>query len=589
MKLSSSFVQKTMKHRLQLLSFAGAAALVTSVTPLRGADKVDFALEIKPILESTCLSCHDPEKHKGDLLLDTRAAALKGGKDKGAAFVAGKPKESPLYTSTILPPGHDDIMPQKGDPLAREQTELLRAWIEQGADWPEGMKLQKVRRISFVKDIQPILEFDCVSCHREGHAKGELRMDTKDGTFKGGGNGPGIVRGRPKSSPVYTSTIVSADDDKLMPPAKKGGPMPKERAELIRAWIEQGAIWPDGLVLVPKKRESAPGADEALTVADIHKRIVAGLDATQEAEMKPYTNTISGTQVKYAMLPIPSGEYVMGSLATEPGRKADEGPQHSVKVSPFWMGKCEVTWNEFELFMYPDEERKFKSAIPTDPYVDKISDAVTRPTKPYVEMSFGMGKDGYPAISMTQHAANKYCQWLSAKTGQFYRLPTEAEWEYACRAGTKTAYSFGDDPSELAEYAWFEKNSDFKYQKVGRKKPNPWGLHDMHGNVAEWCIDQYAPNYDKFLGLVSQDPRIPSATPYPHVARGGSWDDQPAKLRSAARRFSDKTWKIQDPQLPKSIWYLTDAQFLGFRVVRPLKVPPPEELQKLWNNGVEHE
>jgi len=260
-----------------------------------------------------------------------------------------------------------------------------------------------------------------------------------------------------------------------------------------------------------------------------------------------------------------------------------------VKISPFWMGQCEVTWAEFELFMFPDEERKFKDSIATDPYIDKVSDAVSRPTKPYVEMSFGMGKDGYPAISMTQHAANKYCQWLSAKTGHFYRLPTEAEWEYACRAGTTTAYSFGDDVSQIGEYAWYEKNSDFKYQKVGRKKPNPWGLHDMHGNVAEWCLDQYEPNYERFASSIAQDPWIKAAKPYPHSVRGGGWSDSPDKLRSAARLASDKSWKQQDPQLPKSIWYHTDATFLGFRLVRPLKVPPPEDLSKYWTSGVEHE
>ena len=270
--------------------------------------------------------------------------------------------------------------------------------------------------------------------------------------------------------------------------------------------------------------------------------------------------------------------------------KPDEGPQHKVKISPFWMGRCEVTWNEFEMFMFPDEERKFKSTIPTDPNVDKVSDAIARPSKPYVEMSFGMGKDGYPAISMTQHGANKYCEWLSAKTGQFYRLPTEAEWEYACRAGTTTAYSFGDDASKIGDYAWSEKNSDFKYAKVGKKKPNPWGLYDMHGNVAEWCLDQYEDTYEKVKGLGAEDPWNKATKNYPHAVRGGSWNDDVVMLRSAARLKSDKSWKLQDPQLPKSVWYHTDAQFLGFRIIRPLKSPASaEECNKYWNNGVEKE
>jgi len=331
--------------------------------------------------------------------------------------------------------------------------------------------------------------------------------------------------------------------------------------------------------------------NDNITIPDIHARIAAKQTEANESQMTAYTNTIPGTRVSFAMVPIPGGEFVMGSPDSEPARKPDEGAQHTVKISPFWMGRCEVTWNEYELFMYPDEERRTRATIAADATGDKLADAVTHPSKPYVEMSFGMGKDGFPAISMTQHAANKYCQWLSAKTGQFYRLPTEAEWEYAARAGTTTAYFFGNEPAKLGEYAWFELNSDFKYQKVGKKKPNPWGLCDIYGNVVEWVLDQYDPDFYKQCatdgGIV--DPWNKATKPYPHSARGGSWDDEAGKCRSAARRGSDRSWKMQDPQLPKSVWYFSDAQFVGFRIVRPLKVPPPEQMQKYWTSGVERD
>lgn len=443
--------------------------------------------------------------------------------------------------------------------------------------------------VDFEKQVRPILELNCVVCHRDGYAKGKLRLDIKSAAFKGGADsGPGITPGKLKDSSVYTSLIVPLDDDALMPPKKKNGPLPKESIALIAGWIEQGAPWPEGVQLTQRKIEQAVG-NEGVVVANIHRWITSKPAPRTAAEMKIYTNTIPGTEVSFVMVPIPAGEFLMGSPDTEPGRADDEGPRHQVKISAFWMEQCEVTWNEFELFMYQDEERKYKTTIPTDSAVDKISDAVTRPTKPYVEMSFGMGKENFPAISMTQHAANKYCQWLSAKTGQFYRLPTAAEWEYACRAGTTSAYSFGDDARKLGDYAWHEKNSDFKYQKVGKKKPNPWGLFDMHGNVAEWCLDQYETNYVKAITLGGQNPWNRVTINYPHTVRGGSWDDEPHKLRSAAQRGSSKYWKKQDPQLPKSIWYHTDAQFLGFRIVRPLKTPSAEEMEQYWNNDVEKE
>jgi len=331
--------------------------------------------------------------------------------------------------------------------------------------------------------------------------------------------------------------------------------------------------------------------NDNITIPDIYARISTTPSPSSPAEMKPYTNTIPGTRVTYTMLPIPGGEFVMGSPESETGRKPDEAPQHKVKISPFWMGQTEVTWNEYELFMYPDEEKRTRATVASDPAGDKLADAVTHPSKPYVEMSFGMGKDGFPAISMTQHGANKYCQWLSAKTGQFYRLPTEAEWEYACRAGTTTTYFFGDDASKLPEYAWFEQNSDFKYQKVGKKKPNPWGLYDMYGNVVEWTLDQYDPNYYQQCSATSPclDPWEKATKPYPHAVRGGSWDDEAVMCRSAARRGSDRAWKMQDPQLPKSVWYFSDAQWVGFRVVRPLTVPTAVQMQKYWTSGVERD
>ncbi len=189
-----------------------------------------------------------------------------------------------------------------------------------------------------------------------------------------------------------------------------------------------------------------------------------------------------------------------------------------------------------------------------------------------------MGISGFPAISMTQHAANKYAEWLSAKTGEFYRLPTEAEWEYACRAGTGA-------PSNSSDYAWFSANSGGKYQKVASKKPNAWGLYDMLGNVMEWTLDQYQP----YPSGEQTNPWVRSTQPYPQAVRGGSWNDPATDLRCAARVASDASWKQQDPQLPKSIWYMTDAQWLGFRLVRTEKIPSAEEMFKYWNSGVEHD
>ncbi len=320
--------------------------------------------------------------------------------------------------------------------------------------------------------------------------------------------------------------------------------------------------------------------------------------ANSAAEMKPYSEKITGTSVTFDMVPIPctdgtgGGRFVMGSPGTEEGRKEDEGPQHEVQVSPFWIGKFEVTWDEYQQFQYKLDLQERNQTGKKSEAQDAWADAVSRPTPPYVPMDFGMGVKGCPAVCMTQFAARHYTKWLSMKTGRFYRLATEAEWEYACRAGTTTAYSFGDDASKLDEYGWFYDNADGKYRAVGQKKPNPWGLYDMHGNVAEWVIDKYdAAFYATFQSNEKGKPILdPICWPddvYPQIVRGGSFDDDPDRLRSAARRGSSKAWKVQDPQIPKSIWYLTDARFVGLRVVRPLVEPAPEVKARYWEPDVD--
>ena len=331
---------------------------------------------------------------------------------------------------------------------------------------------------------------------------------------------------------------------------------------------------------LPLVSSSLPAADP--DPADPYLRDPDSVAATAE-EMKPYTQRLRHTTVKFEMLPIPGGEFVMGSPEDEADRGEDEGPQHPVKIDPFWMGKYEVTWDEYDVWRLSLDVQRRKLAGRKADSVDEAADAVTRATKEYQPMDFGMGHDGFPAISMTQLAAKQYCEWLSVKTGQYYRLPTEAEWEYACRAGTDTAYSWGDTTDSIDEYAWYYENSEDRYHKIGLKKPNPWGLYDMHGNVAEWVLDRYDANfYSQFSG---DEPAafpicVPEGLEYPRVVRGGSWYDDPDLLRSAARVSSTSDWKIQDPQLPQSKWYLTDAQFVGFRVVRPLHPPTEDEIKQ---------
>ena len=295
---------------------------------------------------------------------------------------------------------------------------------------------------------------------------------------------------------------------------------------------------------------------------------------TDESEMKPYTNTIPGTQVSFAMVPIPGGEFVMGSPDNEPGRKPDEGPQHKVKISPFWMGQCEVTWNEYELFMYPDEERRTRATVPTDAAGDKLADAVTHPSKPYVEMSFGMGKDGFPAIS---HDAARRQQVLPVAQRQDRTILPPA---HRGRMGIRRPRRHDDRlflrrrREQAGRIRLVRAEQRFQVPEGRQEEAQSLGplrhLRQRRGmgastNTTPTIYKQCAGNG----GIV--DPWNKATKPYPHSVRGGSWDDEAAMCRSAARRGSDRSWKMQDPQLPEE-----RLVFLG-RAVRRLPHRAPAQ------------
>ncbi len=287
--------------------------------------------------------------------------------------------------------------------------------------------------------------------------------------------------------------------------------------------------------------------DELQTVRELHDRI----QAHQAEKRSAYSTTIPNTTVSYSMAAIPAGDFVMGSPDSDPQRTPEEQPQHKVHIDAFWMQTHEVTWDEYRLFMFANQAGEAS-------HKDSVVDAVSRPTRPYVEMSFGMGINGYPAISMTQHAANKYAEWLSAKTGEFYRLPTEAEWEFACRAGNSGSYHTGEGVRAMRLAGWCtyrgESGGARETRPVGQYLANAFGLYDMHGNVREWCLDWYFPKAQ--LEGALQNPNSAGERSTQRVLRGGCWATGAAACRSAARNK-------ESPE--------TAAPFTGFRVVMTIE------------------
>lgn len=332
---------------------------------------------------------------------------------------------------------------------------------------------------------------------------------------------------------------------------------------------------------------------------------VADEKATTEAGMKPYTEQIPSLKIKMDFVPIPSGTFAMGSPDNEDGRLDDESPRVRLRVEAFWMMKYEVTWREYKTFM--EQYKKFpkqESFTPKWPGAVNIEggtklDAVSYPTPVYDESELlAKGSDPrLPAVCLTPFAARQFTKWLSMKTGRLYRLPTEAEWEYACRAGSASAWHFGDDADRLGDHAWYFDNSeDAKLgeeapRPVGQKKPNKWGLYDMHGNVSELVMDQYvADRYRKLPSGKTVDAitaLLRPKTEHPRVFRGGSFLDDPEDLRCARRFHTDEDLKKRDPQIPQSIWYFTEAHHIGFRVVRPIKPPTAEQRKQWWGPEAE--
>ena len=245
--------------------------------------------------------------------------------------------------------------------------------------------------------------------------------------------------------------------------------------------------------------------------------------AAPQAAGQRYHESIAGTLVTFEMTLVPGGAAAIGG----------ERGARTVDVGPFYIGVTEVTWDLYDVY-----------ALGLDVQPDRAGmDATARPSNPYGAPDYGWGHAGFPVMSVTRHAAESFCQWLSQKTGKPYRLPTEAEW---MRAAALAAGGAALSPQKRDALAWHRGNADGRTHAIRTRTADALGLFDLFGNVAEW--------------VVPDDGSL--------VARGGSFRDAPDRVGPDARAVQDPSWNETDPQLPKSRWWLSDAPFAGFRVVR---------------------
>ena len=301
-----------------------------------------------------------------------------------------------------------------------------------------------------------------------------------------------------------------------------------------RRFLAGAAVVAGGLAAGGCRRNRPADAREPNGAPQANGATEPAHDPPPPIQLEPFTQTIPGTDVALEMLPIPGGAFTMADPYGDGLLR--------VTIEPFWMLKTEVTWNAYSIFAYrhplSEQTREFSNVYGAD--------ALSRPTDPFLPPGPDhrhWGREGEPAIRITFYAAERFCQWLSEQTERQYRLPTEAEWEYACRAGAPPGEWILDEAA-LDRVAWYADNSGDTPRPVAAKAPNAWGLYDMLGNVAEWCV-----------GLGDQP-----------VVRGGAFDDLAEDIRPDRREYPSPHWQESDYQDPKSRWWLHDAPHVGFRL-----------------------
>jgi formylglycine-generating enzyme required for sulfatase activity len=258
------------------------------------------------------------------------------------------------------------------------------------------------------------------------------------------------------------------------------------------------------------------------TIIPLHGQKAKPAPQSNASKLQPYVLTLPDSLVKIKMVPIPGGTLKVGT--------------QTITIKPFYMATTETPWEAYDVFT--------QSGPPSPSYGqgEIAADAIALPSKSYILPDLGWGHAGYPTINISFLSVTMFNRWLSSKTGKKYRVPTEYEWEWACRAGAVGAWKM--DKALADKSAWHSDNSEKVTHPVGKKLPNAYGLYDMLGNVGEWATDK------------DNKP----------VLCGGTFLDLPTQMSPTPRQRWSPKWQETDPQFPKSRWWLSDGKFVGFRL-----------------------